>query len=309
MSQTNLTTSSKWLISAPIKFSILLFSLMLVVTGLKSFLFDKIFSGFISSALFSALLFIAFTASTIFLIKRLPNTKLDRRSFIGLHISQTLILSVCFYILSYVLISHSQYILLKLMLLEANSFGLLILIMLALGLFLLYLAGIFISNIYAKILRIQAFNIPLWKVLGSFPFGFAGLWTAGFLLNTNNKKDPVITYKNSWYNRIINWTLAQPTNTIAMFIIITLISCLFFGPLSIMRTFILALVYGIWVLQVGAKKFKSNIAGTYSTMTFIINIVIILSIITFALFAPTGTETVTVNIADTEYITDYNQGQ
>ena len=103
--------------------------------------------------------------------------------------------------------------------------------------------------------------------------------------------------------------MAKPTNTIAAFIFITLVSGLFFGPLSVLRTFIFALIYGIWVLQVGAKKFNTDIAGKYSTMTIIANLAIVLTFIFFATIAPKPTETVTVNITDTPITVDYNQGQ
>ncbi|MDW2995250.1 MAG: hypothetical protein R8N24_04500 [Alphaproteobacteria bacterium] len=305
MSNQQTSSMSKWTFSAPFKFSILSFLLIMIATALKGALFDKIFSIQISTILYSGLLTVVGIIGIVYLIKKLPHKKLNRRSFVSLHIIQTLILSVCFY----AFISYSQNIIFKIALLGTNSLTLFLITMTVIGILLLYLMGIFISNLYAKFCRIQHFKIPTWKIILSCPFGFTGLWSVGFLSNTNDRHDASVECKCTYYNRAIDWVMAKPTNTIAAFIFITLVSGLFFGPLSVLRTFIFALIYGIWVLQVGAKKFNTDIAGKYSTMTIIANLAIVLTFIFFATIAPKPTETVTVNITDTPITVDYNQGQ
>lgn len=289
---------SNWLLWAPLKFSFLSFGLIFLMTTIHTFVLDGLFSPNLAQNIFFILTVGAFIYSIIFMIKRLPVTNMDRQSFVSLHIAQTLITSLCFYLTLYIIVFNSQTIMFKLMTLEATSITTFIFAMILFSLFTLYAGGIYFANLYAKIRRIQHFNVPTWKIIFSIPFGFTSLWLPGFLLNTNEKK-MTITSGSKHYNKFINWTLANNINTISVFIFITLLSVLFFGFTPVLLTFIFALIYGIWVMQIGHKNFAQGMPGKYATYSVIANIAIILITLALNLFAPTSPETITININDT----------
>ena len=306
--KTNNKKLSDWLLWEPLKFSCLCFGLIFLAATIHTFLLEGLLPPDISQNTFIFLTSVAFIYSLIFLIKKLPVKKMDRSSFVSLHIAQTLITTICFYFITYLVIYNSQSIMFQLMLMETKSFGLFFIAMLLFGLGLLYLSGIFFSNLYAKIRRIQEFDIPTWKIIFSIPFGFSALWIPGFLMEESDKAQSVST-DNKTYNKLINWTLSNNTNTVSVFIFITLLSILLFGLSAVLLTFIFALIYGIWNLQIGTKKFKQKISKNYSTVAVIINIIMVLVTIGLGALMPQKTETITINITDTNTTTQTIQGQ
>lgn len=303
----NTTKISNWILWAPLKFSFLFFCLVFLTATINTFVLERFFTLNVSQLIFITLISIVLVYSLLFLAKKLPVKKMDRHSFISLHIAQTLITTICFYVLTYLLIHNSESIMLKITIMASQSGGLFIITMLLFGIILSYISGVYFSNLYAKFRRIQDLNIPIWKIILSIPFGFSALWVPGFLMESNDKHHTV-TVKNKSYNKLINWTLGSTTNTVSVFIFITLVSTLLFGITPILLTFIFALIYGIWALQIGTKNFKQRIPGKYSTIAIIVNIILLLTITVSSIFTTYNTETITMNISDIETITQTTQG-
>lgn len=303
----NTTKISNWILWAPLKFGLLFFGLAFLATTINTFVLERFFTPNVSQPIFITLTTIVLVYGLLFLAKKLPVKKMDRYSFISLHIAQTLITTICFYALTYLLIHNPESVMLKLTTMASQSVGLFITTMLLFGIILSYISGVYFSNLYAKFRRIQDLNIPTWKIILTIPFGFSALWVPGFLMNTNNKQQTVTT-NNKKYNKLVNWIISNTTNTVSAFIFITLVSALLFGITSVLLTFIFALIYGIWTLQIGEKNFKKIIPNKYSSVAIIINIILIVSVIGFSIFASKNTQSLTINISDTQAISETIQG-
>ena len=102
-------------------------------------------------------------------------------------------------------------------------------VMALVGLFFLYICGIFFANLYAKYRRCRAMGVPAWKIICSMPMGFALLWTPGYLLPDNHNPDYVIPIRAKWYTRFTNWIIQNPITTVLSFIIMTVFSESFFA--------------------------------------------------------------------------------
>lgn len=304
-----MTKSSKlstWLLWGPLRFSVICLCLMIVFT-LGSSLLSNLFMDGIQTIsqtpLFISLTF-SFIISIYILIKKLPNIKMDRHSFISIYNSQIFLSFILFSLTTYLLLSHQQEIMFQLMILDSKYSGSLLCILILLSLYLLYMTGIYITNIYVKFLRIQQFKIPFWKIVLSIPFGFSALWIPGYLLDTKTEKNTSVPTKSKWYSKVMNWTLQNNINTISMFVFITILSGFFIGLAPALLTLTFALMFGIWTLQIGSTKFEKQIAQKYSTVAVIINIIMIIVFCIFYISTPKSD--IQINITDTQIIT---QGQ
>jgi hypothetical protein len=193
----------------------------------------------------------------------------------------------------------------RLMMFDANHPNLFMFIIILISLYILFLLGTAIINFYVKICRIQQFNIPTWKILFSFPFGFSMLWIPGYLLDTTPVKTPSQEIKSKTYSKIINWVLTSNINTVSAFVFITILSGFFIGTAPILLTFILALIFGLWSTQIGQKKFEKQMNKAYTTTAITINIIMIIILSCFYAFAPKPN--VHINITESGIIT--TQGQ
>ena len=306
MKQTTLTT---WLLKLPLRFSII--SLALIF--LSSFLYPLIGELFYSSdqtlpstPLF-IIIFIGIFVAMYLSIKKAPKFIMDNKSFITIHTAQTLLMFLLVSASTYILLSNQQNILIKLALMESQLSGTTPIFIVLLATTLFYILGIEIFNIYVKIRCMQHFNIPNWKIILSIPFGFSALWIPGYLSNTKNTKKPSQGIKSKWYTKLINWTTKTQLNTISMFVFITVLSSFFTGFNSMLLTFSFALLFGIWVLQVGTQKFEKNMAKKYSSVAVIINIALIILFICTYIFAPKTQQNIQINISDIEVTS--TQGQ
>ena len=302
MQNTKHATLSSWLLWAPLRFAVISLGLMLGTTLLYNAIATRIYTASpIPQTPIVILLTLSIAFAATLLIRRLPCEKMDRNNFIRIHNAQTFILSITLIVSSIILFMNPDKFMLQLLWLETHaSLSFLILAIIA-AIFYMYLLGLLISNIYAKYLRTRDMDIPAWKVICSMPFGFSMLWSAGYLMNTK----PVTKKSKSdnWYSRITNWVLAKQSNTILSFICITLLSGFFFGFRSILLTFALALVYGIWALQVGAKTLSKDISHRYTNTAIIINIILLVLIIGFNTMVPSPQE-VQVVISDISQINE-----
>ena len=291
-----------WLFSAPLKFSVISF----IMTMFIVFIYSLTASNYtVSSMPLFILLTLAIAWCTYLTIRKLPKIKMDKPSFIAIHNAQTILLFLLFTISTYLLMSNQQSLLFRLMMFDASHSNGFLFIVMFIALFLFFLMGTALINFYVKICRIQQFNIPAWKVIFSWPFGFGMLWIPGYLLNTKLPKKPSQEIKSKIYSKITNWTLANTINTISMFAFMTVLSSFFVGLAPTLLTFVLTLIFGLWSLNIGPKKFETQMPKTYSTIAVIINIAMIIAISCFYLFAPQPN--VHINISDTTVIT--TQGQ
>lgn len=305
---TQQSTLSRWNIFAPLKFSGLFF----ICTTVISFLYMLIFKSFshaniIPQTPLMTIIFICFIACAYHMFRRLPRTPLDKKSFITLHTSQTLIISTIFILTTLLLANNFNRIIYNLIMLESQSPVLFFCTIIISALIILYITGISLSNLYAKFWRVRAFNIPAWKIVCSMPFGFAGLWSAGYFLDTPNKKNHTVTAKTKWFSDLINKITKNTKTLIFAFVTTTLISGFFFGLSAVLLTLMLATIFGICTLNKDKQQFAKNISGKYCNAMIIINIVLItVFAVIFSTSSPTNTTSVTNSESIT--ITDTNTG-
>ena len=232
---------------------------------------------------------------------------MDNTSFITIHTAQTLLMFLLFSVSTYILIFNRQNILFELMVMESQISGATSIFILLLATSLFYMLGIEVFNIYIKIRCMQNFNIPKWKIILSIPFGFSALWIPGYLLNKKDNKKPSQTIKSNWYAKLINWTTKAPLNRISMFVFITILSAFFSGFNAMLLMFSFALLFGIWVLQIGTKQFEKNMQKKYSSVAIIINIALII-MFAFSYFSSSKIpHNIQINISDIK--TTSAQGQ
>lgn len=301
MTENNTNKFSTWILWSPLKFAVISFCVMISTAFFYSLIAGAIYnpSGIPQTPLW-ILLAIGFICSIAFQFKKLPRDKMDRTSFIAIHNTQTIVLSGLFLISAYLISRHAQQIMFTLLMMETRISATFLIVLGASLLFYLYLIGLLVANICAKVRRIREFNIPTWKIVCSMPFGFSALWTPGYILDANASKVPSYTPKSELLNRANNRIISTTTYTIATFIAITLLSGFFFGFNSVLLTFSLTLIFGIWAIQVGTKKFIKSMPDKYSTSAVIFNIALLIITIVFFSLAPATTPDAQITISDTE---------
>lgn len=304
MTTKDISKLSNWLLWSPLYFALTAFVTITVIGLILSSI--PAFAQLSPVAIMS-ILGIIIIGCTVLLIRRLPVIKMDQQSFISIHNAQTVIATVIFGIFSYLIITHYQQIIFNLMLADIKSSFAFILTMSLIVLFYLYILGIYISNIYVKILRIREFNIPLWKIICSIPFGFSALWAPGYILADGPTKKPALPIKTKWYSDLNKFITSRLSTTIASFTLVTCLSGLFFGFNSVLLTFSLTLVFGLWALQTGLKNFTRNMPNKYATCAVIINLIILAFILIHTTLIPQTVQDVQINITDTEYISETQQ--
>ena len=300
MSQTNTSKLSAWTLWTPLRFAITAFISLSLIGLLYTFIAGKIYAPApIPTQPLLWLCTAAFIGCIIALFYKLPRINIDRYSFIAVHNLQILITSTFFILLTYILLNNANEIIFKLILLETKSQLSFILATSIFAIITLYTFGILLSNIYAKFRRIQALNIPTWKIICSMPFGFSALWAPGYILNTNDKSNSIVI-KSNLYKRLTDKITEHQSSVIAVFSVITMLSGFIYGINSILLTFTLALIFGIWAINIGAKKFIGNIGGKYANWAVIINIILIIMFITVYSFRTQTTKNIQINITETE---------
>lgn len=301
MTEKNTNKFSTWTLWSPLKFAVLSFCVLISTAFFYSLIAGTIYNpSNIPQTPLWILLTIGFICSIAFQFKTLPRDKMDRASFIAIHNTQTIILSGLFLISAYLITRYAQQIMFSLMIMETRISATFLIALGASLLFYLYLIGLLIANICAKVRRIREFDIPTWKIVCSMPFGFSALWTPGYILDANASKSQTYAPKSELLNRINNRIISTTTSTIATFIAITLLSGFFFGFNSVLLTFSLTLIFGIWAIQVGTKKFIKNMPEKYSTSVVIFNIALLIITIVFFSLAPATTPDAQITISDTE---------
>lgn len=269
-----------WTITSPLKFAVITFGLLILVAGLYILGLD-LFSPNTTppKSHIATLMLTSLILGIALQIHGLPHTNINKKSFVGVHNAQLMTL-IIFLFLSFVPIEKYQTIVFfSMMRLAKHNPTLAILTVALLLVISLFFIGVIISNIYAKFLRAHTIGIPKWKIFACMPFGFAATWIPGYFLNTKDDKQNNITIKSKWYNTLTDWLLARKRTLITAFICTVLIAHFYMGAYSTLLTFAFATIFGLWLLQIGVKKFEKNISGSYMHMAIGFNIAMIIAFI------------------------------
>lgn len=308
MKKNNTTKISTWTLWSPLKFAAISFGIMITTTFIFSLIAGAKYGPVLTPQTpLIILLTIGFIGAIAIQIKSLPRDKMDRTSFITIHNIQTITLSLLFIVSSYILVRYSQQIIFYLLIMETRLSATFIITLTATLIFYLYLLGLLFANIYAKFRRVRELNIPTWKIICSMPFGFAALWTPGYILDSGTVKNPTYALKSKTITNATNWVISRPAHTIATFIAITTLSGFFFGFNAVLLTFSLTLIFGIWASQRGTKTFIKNMPSKYANTAVIFNAVLVILFVGFYVFVPTTTQNVQLTISDTEIIETQQQ--
>lgn len=301
------TTSklSTWLILSPLKFALISFAAMFILILAYGFIANNLLDISQSTQAMNilAISFLTVIICGTTMAIRLPHDKMSRHTFVAINTITLFALSVLFLIITYSLLAKPTIVLTLLLLPTTQTLILFSMLTLAL----LYLTGLFISNTYAKICRIRTMNIPTWKIVLSIPFGFSALWVPGFFLDTQTAKTTEITIKNKWYKKLIDLICTRPLYLAITFAILTITSMSFYGVIQPLLTIALALIFGIWLLQIGHQAFTKNISKKYATAAVVLNVTIWTIILCTQIFTPQITNEIQVNISDIEMTNEPTQ--
>lgn len=298
---------SNWLIWQPLKFAGTLFVTSCIIIFLYSAL-CTIFQKPISIPTAIALSALVFIYCTVKLIQRLPKHKMDRTSFVMIQNAQTILYFVGTLLSLVLFINYGQEYITETLYAQHRttlwSYAFLIL----LSTIALSIIGLKISNLYAKFLRIRSLGIPTYKIFLTMPFGFSALWIPGYILPSASKEQQSYTTKIKWYNKFTKWTVRNLGNCITAFILICICPGLFTNLNATLLQIMLALIFGIWAMQIGAKKFTTKINGGYTTFAIIANIILLIgTIFIFTLGATHSAPDVEINITETTVIQGLQQ--
>ncbi len=270
------TKISTWLLWSPLKFALG----TLVALSVVSFLYTILIRAFYSSATIMEtpvmiLCGVTGLSCIILTIRKLLRAEMNHASFVGVYNAQAFIGLTLYILISYMIISNINQIIFRLNLMGAQLTPKYLVMATFYAIMALYLIGLLVANMAAKIRRIKDFKIPMWKIILSVPFGFSALWIPGYILNQTNKKNTYVIETPQWYQRLNNKIISKPIYTILTFIASCLFSASLFGDSGVLFTACLALIFGIWVLQVGKKRFIENIGKTYTTVAILVNLVLL----------------------------------
>ncbi|MBN1281538.1 MAG: hypothetical protein JW985_01045 [Alphaproteobacteria bacterium] len=284
------TTKSKllsWLFSEPVRFAIISFLSALGVSFVYILAREIFYKDMVMSSIpFLILIFSVIIINVALLIKRLPKDILDRRSFIAIDNGLSIIYFSIFIIMTLFIASSARDLVFYTIWLQNYSMLFFLLTATLGSMIYLYIIGLMVSNIYVIFRRAVSMGVPKWKIILSMPFMFSMFWVSNYLLPEDKKTKSSIDIKTKWYSRFTDWVISKPINTMIVFLIVTILSGLFFDTYSSTLTILFALVFGVWVWATGLNKFQKSIGGTFSTFVWIMNIAIILTFTGFLLFSP-----------------------
>lgn len=271
-----------WIVTRPTMFAIIAFITMAAASMIASLIGH---TGIVTAILIT----VAFLGSAAWLVRMLPGTNLDRRSFVALNNAQASIASIAFIVSTLIVIYNAPNIMLHLLWFESHSSVSFIAIIAIMAIFYLYLCGVFIANLYAKYRRIRAMGVPMWKTLATAPFGFSMLWIPGYLMEDPTTKAPVINIKSRWYAKITDTIISHPIAACTTLMLLIFLSSFTFGFNVTTLTFMIVLIFAIWANIVGHDKLRKNISGTYATTAIVINLITIAAICGYVTYRKTQT--------------------
>ena len=208
--------------------------------------------------------------------------KANNKSFVSIHNAQMLVMLFFFFISFIPIAKYQLEIFMTMMYFSQQHPVLTVLLLSTIFIFSLYLLGVLTANIYAKFLRARTMGIPAWKIILTMPFAFCATWIPGYFLSSGDPKTTPVTIKSQWYNSLTDWILSRKRTTVLAFVGTILIAHFYMGSYSTLLSFSFALIFGIWILQIGTKKFLKNIDREYTNITIVLNIIMVITFITIS---------------------------
>ena len=268
-----------WLFNTPLMFALTTFFAIIFVTFLYAII-AAVFNTAASQPL-AILLVLTFVWAIYYMIKKLPHDDMHRDDFVAITNGCNLIcllipfialslfgynINMLQYKLTWLYVFHPVFLWIL------GIFG---------AILYLYVFGVAISNIYAKFKRAAQIGISKKLIIASMPFAFLLMWTPGYLI-TDKKHDSNLNINCRWYKRFNDWVVNNATNTLVTFLVFVLLMNVFSGPLSLLLTGCLLIIYALWNLRY-KTKFMKNINTCYAWTAVAINISVLLAIMLRAL--------------------------
>ncbi|MFQ6703877.1 MAG: hypothetical protein ACLRFP_02220 [Alphaproteobacteria bacterium] len=278
----NTNTLKHWLVKTPIFFAITSFLFAIVVAILCGLILKDANP---TMPIVGIAITITTLLSAILAIRRLGIHKMDRTGLTMIFNTEMLILAIASFVSFITLMKFIPFQIWLYNLMQSTG-GIIFAIILATCIVLasLYVFGLTIVGLWAKFLRARTMNIPLWKIICSIPFGFDMIWIPGYFLPNKTDKKPILNTNTNWILKLTNWTMTRPANAGLIFTSLIILTGLFSGISGTLLTLSMLMLFGIWAIQIGAKKFEKTIGNTYATTAVVINILIITYMILIAYF-------------------------
>lgn len=266
----NKTTLKFWLLKTPMFFALRAFLAVIALTTL-----GKVISQVTSDAhlpmlvgTIGMLIVLSLVMIAIKTIRRIPVKKIDRTSFVTLYNTQAIlscVLGLAFSIFAMPFMVFRS---------TPDVIGIPGLFIAALFFicFLFYAWGLSLTALWSSFLRARTLNIPTWKIICSYPFGFGMLWIPGYFIPNKKDRTPIITTEKKWVANLTTWTMTSTKNAALLLTVLFIIPGIFNGASALLPTICTLMLFAIWIMQTGAKKFEKNIGGAYATTAVIINI-------------------------------------
>lgn len=292
MADTNKNKFITWLAWGPLKFSVLSLVLMTLGAVLYSVMANWIAGAPTPGGVLAAM-GVGLALAVGAYIYMLPHDMLDRRGFIALNTAQTITASIAFLAAGLFFVLNANSLMNGLWLMRIQHSPSFLILAILVSLFYMYLAGIFVGNIYAKYLRARAMGASPWKIIFSMPFGLSMLWIAGYAVPEKAPKAAVINIRAKWYARLTDWIGARMTNTVLALAVLIAVGGFFFGTSHMLITIAMGLVFAGWLRMTGSECLRKSIPGIYSTVAVVLNIITIAAIFIIGNMHPSATQTAT----------------
>lgn len=290
MTQTHQNRLITWLAWGPLKFAALSLVLMTMTSVLYAVVSNWI-SGTPASGGMMAAMGVGLALAVGAYIYMLPHDMLDRRGFIALNTAQTITASIAFLVAGLFFVLNANSLMNGLWVMRIQHSPSFLILAILVSLFYMYLAGIFVGNIYAKYLRARAMGVSPWKIIFSMPFGLSMLWIAGYAVPEKASKTAVINIRAKWYGRLTDWIGVRMTNTVLVLAVLIAVGGFFFGTSHMLITIAMGLVFAGWLRMAGNDSFRKSISGMYSTVAVVLNIITIATIFIIGNMHPSATQT------------------
>lgn len=265
----------QWLFNRPIKFALTMLGLSILGVCFYTAIMSYFSAGQVPVWPTTILMAIFVILCIWRMIKRLPNSDIDKRSFIAINnaiICITLVLLVIYALLA------SKIMLPMIILLNSPFISIWTALYALAGLLLmavisLYTLGVVIEILYSTYLRARAMGVPKWKAIFSMPFSM--LWLAGYLLPDTQPKTAAIATRAAWYDKLSKYIAEKPTANITVCLILLASVCLFYGIHIWLYILVPLVVYAIWRIVAGAQSMRKNVGGKFATAAVILNILLL----------------------------------
>lgn len=283
---------STWVLWHPFKFALISFVLIMLVAILLGLF------GVASGAPMTIGVIASMICAAFLTFRKMPIKNMDQRGFVALNNIQMIVVTTAFLISAILVSTYQNEITAKLIILSTLKQTMFTALIIIVGLFYMYLCGLFVTNLYAKYIRCRAMGISPWKIICTMPFGFGLLWTPGYLISDDTKHDSAVTIKSKWYSKFTNWIISSTPYTVLAFAVTTIYSGFFYSFNMSILTMVAALLFAIWYRIVGRTTFNRQKNNKYAYFAIVINIVILITLAIWYGTLLTDTANIALNISD-----------